>query len=112
MTHSFPTRRSADLPSSLCRGIARDHPCRRGILHTEAPHAFGDRTGRAPAFVRHRADRRSAGRRAEPAGPYRGTLRSEEHTSELQSLMRISYAVFFFKKKTAPHLLLSASTQT
>src|SRR3546814_1674074 len=27
------------------------------------------------------------------------TLRSEEHTSELQSLMRISYAVFCFKKK-------------
>src|SRR3546814_5231074 len=26
--------------------------------------------------------------------------RSEEHTSELQSLMRISYAVFFLKKKT------------
>src|SRR3546814_15238638 len=33
-------------------------------------------------------------------------FRSEEHTSELQSLMRISYAVFFLKKKkknTAEH---------
>src|SRR3546814_1235186 len=29
--------------------------------------------------------------------------RSEEHTSELQSLMRISYAVFCLKKKTATH---------
>src|SRR3546814_2428870 len=28
-----------------------------------------------------------------------GPLRSEEHTSELQSLMRISYAVFCLKKK-------------
>src|SRR3546814_6550878 len=28
-----------------------------------------------------------------------GKLRSEEHTSELQSLMRISYAVFCLKKK-------------
>src|SRR3546814_2122944 len=28
--------------------------------------------------------------------------RSEEHTSELQSLMRISYAVFCLKKKTEP----------
>src|SRR3546814_2602076 len=28
--------------------------------------------------------------------------RSEEHTSELQSLMRISYAVFCLKKKTHP----------
>src|SRR3546814_8947724 len=27
------------------------------------------------------------------------TIRSEEHTSELQSLMRISYAVFCLKKK-------------
>src|SRR3546814_9946057 len=30
----------------------------------------------------------------------RSDLRSEEHTSELQSLMRISYAVFCLKKKT------------
>src|SRR3546814_9017196 len=29
----------------------------------------------------------------------RARLRSEEHTSELQSLMRISYAVFCLKKK-------------
>src|SRR3546814_20082433 len=29
--------------------------------------------------------------------------RSEEHTSELQSLMRISYAVFCLKKKTSIH---------
>src|SRR3546814_8323276 len=29
-------------------------------------------------------------------------LRSEEHTSELQSLMRISYAVFCLKKQTKP----------
>src|SRR3546814_9455330 len=29
----------------------------------------------------------------------RGNIRSEEHTSELQSLMRISYAVFCLKKK-------------
>src|SRR3546814_4886782 len=34
------------------------------------------------------------------AGPVRlDTRRSEEHTSELQSLMRISYAVFCLKKK-------------
>src|SRR3546814_3597818 len=30
----------------------------------------------------------------------RAAVRSEEHTSELQSLMRISYAVFCLKKKT------------
>src|SRR3546814_10623602 len=37
---------------------------------------------------------RWAGRRQDATG------RSEEHTSELQSLMRISYAVFCLKKKT------------
>src|SRR3546814_10142706 len=31
-------------------------------------------------------------------------VRSEEHTSELQSLMRISYAVFCLKKKTQLHI--------
>src|SRR3546814_10492986 len=41
-----------------------------------------------PRSPRHRADR------AQPCG-----ARSEEHTSELQSLMRISYAVFCLKKK-------------
>src|SRR3546814_9132766 len=41
------------------------------------------------------------GRRYADARPYDagGGLRSEEHTSELQSLMRISYAVFCLKKK-------------
>src|SRR3546814_4629913 len=38
-----------------------------------------------------RDDRRARGAR--------GDARSEEHTSELQSLMRISYAVFCLKKK-------------
>src|SRR3546814_1349254 len=33
----------------------------------------------------------------------RDKLRSEEHTSELQSLMRISYAVFCLKKKKKKH---------
>src|SRR3546814_2057287 len=32
-----------------------------------------------------------------------GVERSEEHTSELQSLMRISYAVFCLKTKTTPN---------
>src|SRR3546814_4191250 len=38
------------------------------------------------------------GERAAPAQ----VSRSEEHTSELQSLMRTSYAVFCLKKKTIP----------
>src|SRR3546814_7967386 len=36
--------------------------------------------------------------------------RSEEHTSELQSLMRISYAVFCLKKKKKITTLMSLST--
>src|SRR3546814_10514092 len=38
-------------------------------------------------------------------------LRSEEHTSELQSLMRISYAVFCLKKKNIQTTILSRSHQ-
>src|SRR3546814_5802636 len=48
--------------------------------------------------------------RPDHAGAYWGATafpaqaRSEEHTSELQSLMRISYAVFCLKKKKTRHL--------
>src|SRR3546814_8738338 len=42
--------------------------------------------------------RRCAGRER-PASPDLALRRSEEHTSELQSLMRISYAVFSLKQK-------------
>src|SRR3546814_2647955 len=61
MTHSFPTRRSSDLP---------DWPPE--LLQP------GSMVFIMPARI----------------------TRSEEHTSELQSLMRISYAVFCLKKKT------------
>src|SRR3546814_10600663 len=39
-----------------------------------------------------------------------GAIRSEEHTSELQSLMRISYAVFCLKTKT--HLTIISQETT
>src|SRR3546814_4526701 len=38
--------------------------------------------------------------------------RSEEHTSELQSLMRISYAVFCLKKKKTQNIQLVPSNET
>src|SRR3546814_5228298 len=41
--------------------------------------------------------------KARSEGADEGNKRSEEHTSELQSLMRISYAVFCLKKKTKKH---------
>src|SRR3546814_2199714 len=49
------------------------------------------------------------GARTFPAGPQPSSaslLRSEEHTSELQSLMRISYAVFCLKKKNIKNKLI------
>src|SRR3546814_3823549 len=49
--------------------------------------------GRGPFFCQSRPCH------ARPDGPALRS-RSEEHTSELQSLMRISYAVFCLKKKT------------
>src|SRR3546814_6859071 len=52
-------------------------------------------------------DRQNPGKRVQAGNPLQGEVplaepvqRSEEHTSELQSLMRISYAVFCLKKKT------------
>src|SRR3546814_3761903 len=42
---------------------------------------------------------RSSGRTGSPDIGVQSRPRSEEHTSELQSLMRISYAVFCLKKK-------------
>src|SRR3546814_8580880 len=41
----------------------------------------------------------------------RGERRSEEHTSELQSLMRISYAVFCLKKKKPPNIHTNTDTK-
>src|SRR3546814_2615946 len=62
--------------------------------------------GRGAATGRTRLQRDQANRNAGAGDPVRhqrsGQLdgtRSEEHTSELQSLMRISYAVFCLKKK-------------
>src|SRR3546814_11343282 len=49
----------------------------------------------APALAELTAQEWDAGNEYFPA-----TTRSEEHTSELQSLMRSSYAVFCLKKKT------------
>src|SRR3546814_9386004 len=52
------------------------------------------------AFINHRADGICQfGDRFDCASNALNSGRSEEHTSELQSLMRISYAVFCLKKK-------------
>src|SRR3546814_10738394 len=65
------------------------------------PYSTLFRSPRAGARSRRpHCPRRGASRRR--AGPW---WRSEEHTSELQSLMRISYAVFCLKKKKLRHHL-------
>src|SRR3546814_3744534 len=60
------------------------------------------------------ARRGRRGRRSPPAGRnlrrYRDA-RSEEHTSELQSLMRISYAVFCLKKKNIKDKMIGATAR-
>src|SRR3546814_7968452 len=55
-----------------------------------------------------RRARTSTARSATPASTSPRSTRSEEHTSELQSLMRISYAVFCLTKKkiNIPHIQL------
>src|SRR3546814_3025397 len=66
------------------------HPALRGNDRFRQPRrSRHHRDGEWPQRRRHR---RTDGHRRES--------RSEEHTSELQSLMRISYAVFCLKKKT------------
>src|SRR3546814_2225377 len=75
---SFPTRRSSDL-----------HDCHQTLvfLHDQSPLDFREWLTGISNLSAMRT--RSA-----------SDARSEEHTSELQSLMRISYAVFCLKKKT------------
>src|SRR3546814_4172495 len=71
----------------------------RQQVHRAEPDLFAERhhaEDRRGAAAAERCDRKA--RRGRPA-------RSEEHTSELQSLMRTSYAVFCLKKKT-PHTII------
>src|SRR3546814_1349219 len=65
----------------------------------------GDRPAHAPEGPKRQrrgAPHRLFAREAPARRPH-AAGRSEEHTSELQSLMRISYAVFCLKKKTQQH---------
>src|SRR3546814_7801636 len=69
-------------------GASAPRPLLRGVL------------GAGAADHRRSARRHlPLGRRAVDGRGAKGGKRSEEHTSELQSLMRISYAVFCLKKK-------------
>src|SRR3546814_6029976 len=56
--------------------------------------------GKRPSKARSAQHARADAHTASTVAPRVFAVRSEEHTSELQSLMRISYAVFCLKKKT------------
>src|SRR3546814_1531167 len=99
MPQPFPSRLSSGLQVVAHRTQRRTEPGPGRALR-EIHHVA--------ARSRRRTDQRC--RCAEVAEPaiwigaqrilvHRGFERSEEHTSELQSLMRISYAVFCLKKK-------------
>src|SRR3546814_13111541 len=81
LTHSFPTRRSSDLLDWMLGRLSSAH-VRITFVRVELR-------------MEDAANRHAAERIAEELDD-----RSEEHTSELQSLMRNSYAVFCLKKKT------------
>src|SRR3546814_8104135 len=112
MTPSFPTRRSADLfelqyrrrIGSVDLGIGDEQFGAESLVALRAvgtqvllAEAVGFQlrgSGARPAFRNVVAGRDGAAERQ-----HFTVVRSEEHTSELQSLMRISYAVFCLKKK-------------
>src|SRR3546814_6574396 len=74
-------------PAASCRGLASIAPSARAS--TSAPYLpIGKGSTSAPRAT---------------ATSTEVVKRSEEHTSELQSLMRISYAVFCLKKKKNTH---------
>src|SRR3546814_10229508 len=84
--------------TTLFRSAVPAPAARGGASPRTAQHALL-RDGRCRARPRDRALYRRHPRPV-PQGIAVTGLRSEEHTSELQSLMRISYAVFCLKKKT------------
>src|SRR3546814_7447893 len=91
---------SSDLPRfGVGRDEAFDRKQRReqrrrpdhAAAYLRQQHAIGpDREGKQDRDEQEEGDRQACA----------AVARSEEHTSELQSLMRISYAVFCLKKKT------------
>src|SRR3546814_3711417 len=79
LDHRYPARRQRLARAQADHGV-EDRILGRGQVARVAP---------VPAQPRQRGDREQR-------------IRSEEHTSELQSLMRTSYAVFCLKKKKKP----------
>src|SRR3546814_10903307 len=112
MPPSFPTRRSSVLGQEVgglagidcrCRGLQPDgaehHDGNKERSREKVPHGATPRTTGPAQELRRMSALRPTVRRCGSRFPGTGGKeRSEEHTSELQSLMRISYAVFCLKK--------------
>src|SRR3546814_15180361 len=109
LTHASTTRLSSDRRAVLCSVrpsrqliaacAAFDQATTRMLGFEAACLIVATLCGRLQATFDRRADALFLlVQRTEPVADVR---RSEEHTSELQSLMRISYAVFCLKKKKA-----------
>src|SRR3546814_1881186 len=84
--------RISDWSSDVCSSDLRHQRRTEGTLQDTVEHERFQRSRHAAQHRREREPRRPDqhhGAASEPRGK-----RSEEHTSELQSLMRISYAVF------------------
>src|SRR3546814_4149975 len=98
-----------ELPDVIADGHLRDTDLPRAITETAVLHDLRENFeladsygGHAPS-IREKLQRDKAQLYPRFENDIRGYEkggRSEEHTSELQSLMRISYAVFCLKKKT------------
>src|SRR3546814_1160169 len=90
-------------PSAAVRALARQLLAQHGISDSEIVRERGERGLLPPRVFSGGAARNDIQLSLSHDGDYVAAViafqRSEEHTSELQSLMRISYAVFCLKKK-------------
>src|SRR3546814_6514947 len=98
-----PATRAA--PTGIIEAMHASSEPRFLIIETGRPVASMRRHGRFPHWIRSSAGLARGEAEAVdveggvPPPPHEALARSEEHTSELQSLMRISYAVFCLQKK-------------
>src|SRR3546814_5621275 len=100
--------RTADEIAPATHSRVGDELVRHGDAGSESAALCGALSftgGEGPHQVAHGGQRQGALDRSTGGQPgtTRPRRRSEEHTSELPSLMRISYAVFCLKKKTYSH---------
>src|SRR3546814_9209782 len=94
---------SSDLEAEAEQPGDREPALRRGLpppRHRQHREAVGDRREQQHRGVERDQRQLEQLARAGAAGIAGAEHRSEEHTSELQSLMRSSYAVFCLKQKT------------